>query len=72
MTTQLAPISFAYDPYAPALPYVPKLSSEGFATVQTWSTDDAVKALDPATVYDDSLLEALEASGFTDEVEVSR
>jgi NitT/TauT family transport system substrate-binding protein len=71
MTTQLAPISFGYDLYAPALPYVPKLSSEGFQTVQSWSTDEAVKALDLATVYDNSLLEALEASGYTTEVEGS-
>jgi NitT/TauT family transport system substrate-binding protein len=71
MTTQLAPISFAYDLYAPALPYVPKVSSEGFETVQSWSTDEAVKALDPTTLYDNSLLEALEDSGYTKEIEGS-
>jgi NitT/TauT family transport system substrate-binding protein len=71
MTTQLAPIAFAYDLYAPALPYVPKLSSEAFETVQSWSTDEAVKALDPTTLYDNSLLEALEESGYTKEIEGS-
>jgi NitT/TauT family transport system substrate-binding protein len=71
MTTDLAPIAFAYDLYAPALPYVPTVSSEGFETVQSWSTDEAVKALDPSTLYDNSLLEALVASGYTDEVEDS-
>jgi NitT/TauT family transport system substrate-binding protein len=71
MTTQLAPIAFAYDLYAPALPYVPKLSSEAFETVQSWSSDEAVKALDPTTLYDNSFLEALEDSGYTKEIEGS-
>jgi NitT/TauT family transport system substrate-binding protein len=71
MTTQLAPISFSYDMYAPALPYVPKVSPEGFETVQGWSTDAAVKALDPTTVFDNSLLEALEDSGYTKEIQDS-
>lgn len=63
-TTDLGPLALAYDELAPKFPFPPRVTDEGFETVQGWSEDPAVKELDVTTLYDNSVIDDLEDSGF--------